>query len=543
VRGGLNSWGWLPLLAALILTALQPAPTIAIHAQPLADSACSGRFIWHELDHITTVPGGDEVRMFEANGSGLGINDLDNDGDLDVVLGNHAGNNTILWNEGSLNFTAEQMVHGDTRSITIIDLDADGWMDIVLTRRATAPNYWRNAGNRRFEREMLPGISQPLYSINWADFDSDGDLDLVGATYDAGLLSDLGQSFLMSGLAGVYYFEKRDRVFRPVRLADEAQGLALLVMDLNSDQQLDFIVGNDFAVPDMAWQWTQDGWKPVSPFHSTTYSTMSFDSGDIDNNGSAELFAADMKPYADDPVARAVWQEIRDSLLNDLVAADDSQITENTLQTIESAGSHFTNSAQTRGIDATGWSWSSKFGDLDQDGFLDLYVVNGMIEKTIFADLPAHELMEENLVFRNDGHGAFIPMPDWGLNSTASGRGMSMADLDGDGDLDIVVNNLRSPAQLFENQLCTGSNLLVDMYWPDSGNTRAIGAKLQLRTSGGTFYREVKAVSGYLSGDPARIHFGFPQDTILEGLEIRWPDGAISLVNDLTAHTLLTLTH
>ena len=114
-----------------------------------------------------------------------------------------------------------------------------------------------------------------------------------------------------------------------------------------------------------------------------------------------------------------------------------------------------------------------------------------------------------------------------------------MADLDGDGDLDIVVNNLRTPAQLFENQLCTGDSLQVDLSWPDSGNTRALGSTLALRTGDGTYHRQVKASSGYLSGDPARVHFGFPDDAQLDWLEIRWPDGEVSVVEDLAAGTLL----
>ena len=137
---------------------------------------------------------------------------------------------------------------------------------------------------------------------------------------------------------------------------------------------------------------------------------------------------------------------------------------------------------------------------------------------------------------------SFAPAPEWGLGSTASGRGMSMADLDGDGDLDIVVNNLQSPAQLFENRLCGGAGLAVDLRWPGSQNTRAIGAQLALHTSAGTYYRDVRAGSGYLSGDPAQMHFGLPADAALQRLEIRWPDGRISSVDAPTAQTSLIIT-
>ena len=119
---------------------------------------------------------------------------------------------------------------------------------------------------------------------------------------------------------------------------------------------------------------------------------------------------------------------------------------------------------------------------------------------------------------------------------------MSMADLDNDGNLDIVVNNFMQPAELFENRLCGGSSLEVDLRWPASGNTYAIGAQLVLNTSTGTYRRDVRANSGYLSGDPSQVSFGFPTGAKLMRLDIMWPDGKVSTIAPLVPHQLLTVT-
>ena len=183
------------------------------------------------------------------------------------------------------------------------------------------------------------------------------------------------------------------------------------------------------------------------------------------------------------------------------------------------------------GVDATGWSWSSRLGDLDNDGFLDIYVVNGMIASELFDHLPDDELTERNLAFHNNGDGTFTEAADWGLDSMASGRGMTMADLDQDGDLDIAINNLISPAIVFENRLCGGSSLQLELRWPRSGNYYALGATVSLVTSSVTLVRDVRSTSGYLSGEAPRLHFGLPAGADVESLDVRWPDGATTRVD------------
>ncbi|MCE7983419.1 MAG: CRTAC1 family protein [Caldilinea sp. CFX5] len=503
-------------------------------------TACTDRFVYHPLDHLTTTADG-VVRMFAANGAGVAVNDLDNDGDLDLVLGSETGSNSIFWNEGALTFSKTELSSGPTRAITILDVDGNGWRDLVLTTNTGALNYWRNRGRQTFSKEVLPGVANPAYVINWGDLDNDGDLDLVTASYDAGFLTDRGNTYLTEQQGGVFVYTNDNGRFRPTQLAQAAQALALGLFDLNQDQRLDILVGNDFAVRDQAWLNRATGWEAVEPFAVTAYSTMSLDQGDLDNDGRPELFAADMNPYDIAPATMAAWLPVIANMERGIVhKRDDPQEMANVLQTPNNAGG-WREAAQGWGVAATGWSWSSKFGDLDNDGYLDLYVVNGMIEAGTFGHLPNHELVEENQVFRNEQGRRFQAMPAWGLNSRASGRSMVMADLDQDGDLDIVVNPLRSPAQLFENQLCGGASVQVDLQWLGAQNRDAIGARVTLVTSQGNFSRDVRVLSGYLSGDPTRLHFGLPVAATLEQVIVQWPDGAASVVAGIKAGTWLTI--
>lgn len=513
---------------------LPPVVAVTVTSKPLLQpsGSCTDHFVLHELDHLTTTADG-VVRMFAANGAGVVSSDLDNDGDLDLVFGGEAGPNSIFWNEGALSFSKTTVGSGPTRAITSVDIDNDGWRDLILTTNTGAVNYWRNLGTRAFTQEVLPGIAEPAYVINWGDLDRDGDLDLVAASYDAGFLTDRGNSYLIEHKGGVFIYTNDKGHFRPTRLAPKAQALALLLVDLNQDQRLDILVGNDFAVRDQAWVQSTAGWQAIQPFATTAYSTMSLDEGDLDNDGRVEIFAADMNPYDVAPATLAAWLPVIAHMERGLVrVADDPQEMANALQTVNPKGI-WHEEAQAWGVAATGWSWSSKFGDLDNDGYLDLYVVNGFIEEGTFGHLPNAELVEENQAFHNDQGRQLQPMPSWGLNNKASGRSMLMVDLDEDGDLDIVVNPLRSPAQLFENQLCDGKSLEVDLQWSGVQNHDAVGAQVTLVTDQGSYRRDIRALSGYLSGDPPRLHFGMPEAATITQFSIQWPDRATSVVEGI----------
>jgi len=534
-----------PLAAPPSVTPTAGAPIksapVTVSSTPLSVAApCTGAFVAHDLDH-TTQASGPATRLFDSNGSGLAVNDLDGDGDEEIVLANLAGPAAILWNQGGLRFERQELSGlRRTRAVALVDVDADGLRDMVFTSGNAAPAVLRSQGDRTFRLLPLVDVRQPAYAMNWADLNGDGALDLVTGSYDAARAMETGSNYLFESPAGVNVYLQTDDGWQRTQLAEEAQALAIGLWDLNDDGRPDIWVGNDFDDPDLIWlQDAAGGWQPATPFRRYTHSTMGIDRGDVDGNGVAAYYATDMKPYQRDPATTAQWAPLMETGYQSR-RYDDPQISENVLLVQQEGG--YRNAAYDRRIDAAGWSWSGKFGDLDNDGRLDLYIVNGMIAADLLDHLPGGELVEENRALRNDG-AEFTLAAGWGLGSTRSGRGMSMADFDQDGDLDIVVNNLNSPAQLFENRLCDlGDSLAVELRWPGVANHAAIGAQVTLQTGQGVQVRDVRAISGYLSGDSARLHFGLGQDAALDALTVRWPDGAVSTVDNPPANQRVTIT-
>ena len=506
-----------------------PVVAATVAATSLRDpSVCASRFVTHELAHTTSASDA-PARLFDSNGSGVAADDLDGDGLPDIVLGNLEGPNTILWNEGGFTFTREAMRDRSTRTVNLVDLDGDGLLDIVTSHRGAGLAAFRNLGDREFDQVPLLGIGAPAYSMSWADLDADGDLDAVTGSYDAELDQQLRSAFLFGDGAGVYAYRRDGDRYTGQRLATDSQALVTAAVDLDRDGALDVLVGNDFSVRDQVWH--NDGagaFAPIDPFARSAAHPMSFDTGDVDGDGVEEMFLTDMRPATTDTERIAEWIPLM-STMNKLDNPTSRQKVRNVLQVPQADGT-FRDDAERAGVDAAGWAWSARFGDLDNDGDVDLHVTNGMIAAETFHYLPNAEIVEPNIAFTNRGDGSF-GIADWGLGSTASGRGSVLVDLDRDGRLDVVVNNLGSPAVAFENRLCGGGRAItVSLRQPGTGNTHAIGAVVTLVDGERRAVRTLRSGGGYLSGSPSTLHIGVHEDAVPDVVEIRWPDGSVSVI-------------
>jgi enediyne biosynthesis protein E4 len=157
-------------------------------------------------------------------------------------------------------------------------------------------------------------------------------------------------------------------------------------------------------------------------------------------------------------------------------------------------------------------------------------VVNGMIDHEVLPYLPNDEIREKNVAYRVTRRAEFVRNSSWGLNATASGRAMAMADFNNDGRLDIVVNNLRSKSMIYENRLCGGSSTTIRLKWDGMQNASAFGSTVRVRTNAGTLSRLASPTGGYLTGLDGSLHVGLGTAEP-SGVEIVWPDGKVSILD------------
>jgi hypothetical protein len=479
----------------------------------------------------------------------------------------------------------------------MVDIDGDGDLDIYVCYYDTPNQLFVNDGTGRFtDQAVAAGLAVTDSSMipTFADYDNDGDLDCYLVTYryyhEGGLPPKLpvepvdGKMQLLPGFEryfrltqvgptryGIRGYGRPDYFFRndgngtftdvteSSGISGDGMGLSGTWFDYDSDGWIDLYVANDADDPDRLYRNNGDGTfsdaAPSALPHSTWFS-MGSDAGDLDNDGLIDLFALDMSATTHYKQKTTMGAMNAKRLLK--VAGPPPQIMRNTVFLNAGTG-RFREAAYLTGLAGSDWSWAAKLADFDCDGRLDLFISNGVARNFMNSDLAVPQgdsigspywnwfqstppRPEQNQAFRNAGDLAFDDVArDWGLDHMGMSYGTAYGDLDNDGDMDLVVVNLDEPVSVYRNQGDPGHRVVVRLQGREA-NTFGVGAVVTIHTSSGRQVRQLSPMTGFLSSNDPRVHFGLGEDSTIERLEVNWPGGTIQTFTDLAADQLYTIT-
>ena len=530
------------------------------------------------------------------NGGGIAVGDFNNDNKPDLFFtGNQVGNKLYL-NQGDLQFkdvSTESGIEANEKwntGVALIDINNDGYLDIYVCAAMfpSAPNKSNMLFvNQGLDKNGVPtfkemgenyGIADTGNSMNatFFDYDKDGLLDLyVLNNVDVHELPSNYREKITDGSAPSndrLYHNNGDNTFTDVSLKAgitiEGYGLGIAIADLNYDGWPDIYVSNDYLSNDLLYINKGDGTfsNEIGDLlkHQGKFS-MGNDISDYNNDGLLDIITLDMLGETNYRLKTTIKNtKYNDYNLNEKFGYE-YQYMRNMLQTGQGVGVPFKETGLMAGIAKTDWSWSPLFVDMDNDGFRDLLITNGFpqdITDLDFGDfhfnvrryLRPSQILDSipvvkipNYAYKNNGNGRFSDVGQaWGLNLPSFSNGAVFADLDNDGDMDYVVNNINDEAFLFENNLnnlkeLDHNFLLVDLQGPKT-NASGIGAKIAVRFKDGTFqYHEHHLNRGYMSSVHDIAHFGLGTKNEIESLEIIWPDDKFQRINGVQGNQIIKL--
>ncbi len=547
------------------------------------------------------------ILMYEYfyNGGGVVAGDFNGDNHIDLYFTSNMGENKMYLNQGenSIQFREVTPATGAAgrpgpwkTGVNAVDINGDGKLDIYLCYSGAMPEEKRknqlfiNLGNDennipRFEDQAEQyGLASNAFSNQayFFDYDRDGDLDMILLNHNPKnlpVLNEIQTAELMKTddpQRGVRLFNQKNGKFSDVTTVSGISsssltyGLGIGISDFNGDGWPDFYVSNDYAVPDYLYLNNKNGTfsnvLETAIGHTSQFS-MGNDVADFNNDGQTDIFTLDMLP--------------EDNARQKLLLAPDNygkfdlnfrsgfyyQYMRNMLQ-LNNGNGTFSEIGQLAGISNTDWSWAALAADFDNDGWKDLYITNGYNKDytnldfinymdnfvkqkgrlvredvlEIISNMPASNV--PNYMYRNNGSLSFTNVSNaWGLGQTANSNGAVYADLDNDGDLDLVVNNINKPAFIYENQASgnTDRHYLKIQLQGEGMNTHAIGARVLVYCGSRTFTLEQFPARGYLSAVSTVLHFGLGKVEGVDSLEVFWPAGKYQKLSKLPSDTLLTL--
>ncbi|MDZ4330337.1 MAG: CRTAC1 family protein, partial [Flavobacterium sp.] len=532
--------------------------------------------------------------LYYYNGGGVSLGDINNDGLVDIYFTSNQGKNKLYLNKGKNKFEDISVKAGvesqsDWNAGTVMaDVNGDGYLDIYVCAvvgingfEGQNELFINNKDNTFTESAAEYGLDLDNYSSSAAffDYDLDGDLDMY-------LLNHAVHSELSFGNAAIRTkrsYECGDKLFRNdngkfVDVSEQAgifggangYGLGLAVSDFNLDGYPDIYVGNDFHEDDYYYINNGDGTFTESLkqyFGHTSRFSMGVDVADVNHDGFPDILSLDMLPE-DEKVLKSSLGDDNTQMIKMRTEklGYHYQYSRNTLQ-LNQAGGHFTETALLSGVAATDWSWSTLFGDYDQDGEQDIFVSNGIpkrpndldyvkyysndqiknkISTTKLLDKEALKRMPKgnvtNYVFQGAADLQFKNRSsDWIENDSIISNGSGYADIDNDGDLDVITNNTNAIASLYINKTDTKSNYLKLKLRFTGKNTFGIGAKVISYSKGKKQFKELQTTRGFQSSSEPIIHFGYGKTAKVDSLVVIWPDKTYQTVKNVKTCQTLTI--
>ncbi len=548
--------------------------------------------------------------MYSYIGAGVAVADFNNDDLEDLFFVSNQYDNILYINKGDLEFedvttdVGIQKRKGFDVGVTIVDINNDGLQDIYITRGgwiteddAFANILYVNDGNddngipsftERAAEYNIDDKNRGIHSV-FFDYDRDGDLDLYISNSpdfdDPGAeildLANVSKDPITLALKGSdkLYENEGNGSFADVSikagiLPDIGFGLHPQVGDLNEDGWLDIYVCNDFRIPDFAYINNQDGTfsdQRAALVKHMSFNSMGGDIADVNNDGLPDLYTLDMNPE-DYIRSKTTMGMTSQSRFEEMVDKDyHYQYMHNMLQLNNGNGS-FREIANLAGVANTDWSWSCLLADFDLDGYNDILVTNGVFRDVIDRDanaeilqllrsqnrkpsdadflsyaqmLPQQKL--ENYLFKNNGDLSFEDVSSsWTQSSPSFSNGAAYADLDNDGDLEIVINNINEPATLLKNNAVEqdqGEYLQIQLTGP-AQNRNGIGTSIKVHlTDNSIIYRQLINSRGFLSSVSSKLHIGLHSSAQIEKVEVIWPDGRSQALQNVEPNQLLQLNY
>ena len=533
--------------------------------------------------------------LYYYNGGGVALGDINNDGLDDLYLTANQQPDQLYLNLGGLKFQdislSSAISQDDSWStgVTMVDVNADGYLDIYVCKvgdykglNASNELYINNGDNTFTEEAKKYGLDFSGFSTqaSFFDYDQDGDMDLYLMNHSVHSTYSYGNSKLREksdALAGDILFENK-LINGAIQFVDVTKkagiynsalgyGLAIATSDINNDGLMDLYVGNDFHEND--YLYINNGDKTFTEasdqyFNSTSRFTMGIDVGDLNNDLALDVITLDMMPYRSDVFLKSGGED--SDKINEIkkTFGFQQQYARNHLQI--NNGTHFSDVALFTETHATDWSWSPLLLDYNNDGLQDIYITNGIykrpndldyvnyISNVDFAKYAANQqdtlekklieimptLALPNVLFQNNGDLNFKKIPINSKNLTSYSNGAAYSDLDLDGDLDIVVNNLNKKATLLENKT-TGANYLTINLLENQQSLNTNGTKVSLYAGDQIFFKEQTTVRGFLSSSTRKVHFGLGSIASVDSLIVVWNDGTQSILKEVAINQEKTI--